>query len=79
MPPALDEFTTGLGTFLQGWVFGQGGAKVQVEPLVDLPCVTQPPTKSYYWSATTQRHMTSKRSGKEWRWPLGGGGVIKVS
>ena len=31
-------------------------AKVSVKPLVDLPCLTQPPAKSY-WIATTQRHI----------------------
>ena len=34
-----------------------------VGPLVGLPCLTQPPTKSY-GMAPTQRHITSKRSGK---------------
>jgi hypothetical protein len=32
--------------------------------LIDLPSVIQPPTKSYC-IATTRRHITSKRSGKE--------------
>ena len=36
----------------------------QEEPLVDLPCLTQPPTKSY-WIVITQRHVASKSSGKE--------------
>ena len=35
-----------------------------MEPLVDLPVLTQPPTKGY-WITTTQRHKTSKRRGKE--------------
>ena len=35
-----------------------------MEPLVRLPCLTQPPPKSHR-IATTQRHMTSKRRGKE--------------
>ena len=33
-----------------------------VEPLVDQPSLTQPPTKSY-WIATTQRHINSKKAG----------------
>ena len=37
---------------------------MEVEPLADLPCLTQPPPTSY-WIAFTQRHITSKRSGKE--------------
>ena len=38
--------------------------KVFVDPLVDSPPLTPPPPKSY-WIAPTQRHITSKRSGKE--------------
>ena len=41
-------------------------AKVYVGPLVDLPCGTQPPTESC-WTASTQRRMPSRRSGKEGR------------
>ena len=40
-----------------------------MELLVDVSCLTQPPTKSY-WIATTQRHLTSERSGKEKRCKL---------
>ena len=39
-------------------------AKVQAEPFVGLPCLTPPPPKNYE-IAPTQRHRTSKRSGKE--------------
>ena len=35
--------------------------------MVDLPCVTPPPPRSS-WTAPTQRHITSKRSGKECKW-----------
>ena len=37
--------------------------------MVGLPCVTQLHTKSY-WTATTHRHMTSNKSGKERRCKL---------
>ena len=35
-----------------------------MEPLVELPCSTQPPAKSC-WIATTQKYITSKCSWKE--------------
>ena len=47
-------------------------ATVQVGPLVDLPCLTPLPTKSY-WIPPPQRPMTSKRSGRAWG--CSGGGV----
>ena len=39
-----------------------GNAKVQVDPLLDSPCLTRPPTQRH-WIATTPRRMTSKSSG----------------
>ena len=44
-------------------------AKVYAQPLVDLPGLPPPPTKGY-WMAPTQRHVTSKGSGKEGRCEL---------
>ena len=41
-------------------------AKVEVGPLVDLPCFTQPPPKSC-WIATPHWQISSKRSRKEGR------------
>ena len=39
-----------------------GSVKMYVEPLIDLPCLKQPPTKSHC-IATTQRHIQSEWEG----------------
>ena len=69
----LNPEACGLSRRAQSAQGGGGGnriqvsyTKVQVEPVVHVPCVTPPPPKSY-WMEPTQRHATSKRSGKEGR------------
>ena len=49
---------------------------VWVDPLVDFPCSTQPPSRRYF-IATTERHMNSQ---KEWEETgSGGGGVVPTT
>ena len=68
--PALTGFTWNGGCDL---VEGSQ-AKVQGGSLVNSPCLTQRPTKS--WTVPTQRHITSEMSGKERRCKLVSGKTI---